>query len=164
MRFKRFFFFVSNYSSSFSSSDFRSSAPITSLLWPSIPVNSLYWPLLFTRKSALESRLRTITTCSGVLRLFMVVSNSFLFSKVQNYVSAWNIFRVIKNNTTPRFSSLVFDNLYALLCFSGTWVDKWLIFNKNIIFALSPLHSCLPFVFVFIRLLSWKSWNFRIVL
>ena len=45
----------------------------------------------------------------------------------------------LQNNTTFRFSSLVYG-LYAKLCFSGTWIDRWLI-NNNVIFL------CLRFIF-----------------
>ena len=60
---------------------------------------------------------------------------------------------------TFRFSSLVYG-LYVLLCFWSTKVDWW-IANKNIIF--SWLHFCLPFCFVFLRMCSCESWNFKIL-
>ena len=63
-----------------------------------------------------------------------------------------------RNRTTFRYSSLVYG-LCTNLYFSCTRVDWWLISN----IFLSSLHFCLSFGFVFIRLRSWESWNFRIM-
>ena len=79
---------------SFSSSDFRSLAPLTSLLRPSIPVNSLKRPLiLFKRKMAPVSRLggrgrRThISDVSGQTYILRTSRKQTKFSKQWTLVS-----------------------------------------------------------------------------
>ena len=58
---------------------------------------------------------------------------------------------------TFRFSSLVYG-LYAHFRYMGRLVNNEQKFN----FSMSFLHFCLPFGFIFIRMFSWESWNFKI--
>ena len=83
-----------------------------------------------------------------------------------NYI--FTICNYVFNNSTGLYTKICLRNRTTLpfdflhLCFSSTRVAWWLI-NKNVIFLLSLLHFCLPFGFVFIRMRSWESWNFRIL-
>ena len=65
----------------------------------------------------------------------------------------------LRNRTTLRFNIL-----HTFMVSAQTSAFQAVLINKNVIFLLhSSLHFCLSFGFVFIRMRSWESWNFRIL-
>ena len=71
-----------------------------------------------------------------------------------NYFITWGIFcSVLQNNTTVRFSSLIYG-MYALLCFSGINVNWWLG-NKNFF--------CLRFTFAWRLVFIYTHAQLRIL-
>ena len=67
----------------------------------------------------------------------------------------------VKNNTTFRFSSLVYG-LYAKQCFSGTKVN-WCLINKKMSFYSVFASFLLSVLLCIYSMHRWESWNFGIL-
>ena len=83
----------------------------------------------------------------------------FVYRTVKKETSIYLIHSCLRNRTTLRF-----DFLHSFMVFARKGYKDSLVTNQQKChFSTVSLHFFLPFGFVFIRMRSWESWNFRIL-